>query len=143
MTVPSWIAGRPNASLPRSEAFSGRLQCDHRRLHDGGKRSAREHLAAAAVAHRDARGVIATGVGSAVYYMTPDDPKLAFDRLGMVVAFAGVLGMAAAQRVFRDRRGCRGGSPRWQWPRWRSSGGLLVSASAGGCVRRRRLCAIG
>lgn len=44
-------------------------------------------------------GFIATGVGSAIYHVAPDDPKLALDRFGMIVTFAGVLGMAAAQRV--------------------------------------------
>lgn len=44
-------------------------------------------------------GFITTAVGSTYYHLAPDDPGLVVDRLGMVVAFAGVLGMAAAHRV--------------------------------------------
>jgi hypothetical protein len=44
-------------------------------------------------------GFVLTGIGSAAYHWAPDDIGLAWDRLGMVVAFAGVLGMVAAQRV--------------------------------------------
>lgn len=44
-------------------------------------------------------GFVATAIGSAAYHLAPADAGLVADRLGMVVAFAGVLGMAAAQRV--------------------------------------------
>lgn len=44
-------------------------------------------------------GFVLTGLASAWYHLAPDDSGLAWDRLGMIVAFAGVLGMAAAQRV--------------------------------------------
>lgn len=44
-------------------------------------------------------GFLLTGLGSAYYHLDPDDRGLACDRLGMVVAFAGVLGLAAADRV--------------------------------------------
>lgn len=44
-------------------------------------------------------GFVATAIGSAAYHLAPADGGLVADRLGMVVAFAGVLGMAAAQRV--------------------------------------------
>ena len=44
-------------------------------------------------------GFVATAIGSAAYHLAPADAVLVADRLGMVVAFAGVLGMAAAQRV--------------------------------------------
>ena len=44
-------------------------------------------------------GFLATGMGSFWYHRAPDDAGLALDRLGMVIAFAGVLGMAAAHRV--------------------------------------------
>lgn len=44
-------------------------------------------------------GFIATGVGSLWYHLAPNDEGLVFDRLGMVLAFSGVLGMIAAQRV--------------------------------------------
>ncbi|MEO6363803.1 MAG: hypothetical protein ABIO71_11280 [Caldimonas sp.] len=44
-------------------------------------------------------GFIATACGSSYYHLAPDDARLVVDRMGMVVAFAGVLGIAAAQRV--------------------------------------------
>lgn len=44
-------------------------------------------------------GFIATAVGSTYYHVAPDDARLAWDRAGMVIAFAGMLGMAAAHRV--------------------------------------------
>ncbi len=44
-------------------------------------------------------GFLATGIGSFWYHRAPDDAGLVLDRLGMVIAFAGVLGMAAAHRV--------------------------------------------
>ena len=44
-------------------------------------------------------GFVATAIGSTAYHLAPADGGLVADRLGMVVAFAGVLGMAAAQRV--------------------------------------------
>ena len=44
-------------------------------------------------------GFLATAVGSTYYHLAPDDAGLVVDRLGMVVVFAGVLGMAAAHRI--------------------------------------------
>lgn len=44
-------------------------------------------------------GLIAVGAGSGWYHLAPDDIGLAVDRAAMVIAFAGVLGIAAAQRV--------------------------------------------
>ena len=44
-------------------------------------------------------GLLCTAVGSAWYHGRPDDAGLLWDRLGMAVAFAGVLGLAAASRV--------------------------------------------
>ena len=44
-------------------------------------------------------GLLCTTVGSAWYHGRPDDAGLIWDRLGMVVAFAGLLGLAAAGRV--------------------------------------------
>jgi Ceramidase len=46
-------------------------------------------------------GLIATGIGSAWYHgqVPPNDAGLAIDRYGMVISFAGVLGLAAAHRV--------------------------------------------
>lgn len=44
-------------------------------------------------------GFVLTGLGSTWYHLDPNDGRLAWDRMGMVVAFAGVLGLAAAHRV--------------------------------------------
>lgn len=44
-------------------------------------------------------GLLATAATSAWYHWQPDDLGLAVDRLGMAVAFAGLLGLAAAERV--------------------------------------------
>jgi hypothetical protein len=44
-------------------------------------------------------GLVVTGFMSAFYHWQPDNAGLAFDRLGMVVAFAGLMGLAAAGRV--------------------------------------------
>jgi len=44
-------------------------------------------------------GLVLTGLLSAVYHWRPDAWGLALDRLGMAVAFAGVLALAAADRV--------------------------------------------
>ncbi len=44
-------------------------------------------------------GLVLTGLGSFWYHLAPDDGGLAWDRYGMTIAFAGVLGMAAAQKV--------------------------------------------
>jgi hypothetical protein len=44
-------------------------------------------------------GLVVTALASAFYHWRPDDAGLAFDRLGMVVAFAGLTGLAAANRV--------------------------------------------
>ena len=45
-------------------------------------------------------GLILTCVGSSIYHLGPDAPQLLVaDRLGMAVAFAGFLGIAASERV--------------------------------------------
>jgi len=44
-------------------------------------------------------GLVVTAFVSAFYHWQPDDAGLVFDRLGMVVAFAGLIGLAAAGRV--------------------------------------------
>ena len=44
-------------------------------------------------------GLLVTAVGSSIYHWQPDDWGLAWDRVGMVGAFAGLLGMAAADRI--------------------------------------------
>ena len=52
--------------------------------------------------HTFAIGVIATGAGSAYYHIQPTDYSLVFDRLPMVVAFAGVLGAMSYQLTSND-----------------------------------------
>lgn len=49
-------------------------------------------------------GLLLTAAGSAWYHLQPNDPGLAADRLGMAVAFAGLLGLVAASAV-SDRAG--------------------------------------
>lgn len=44
-------------------------------------------------------GLILTAFGSAWYHWQPDDAGLAVDRLGMTVAFAGLLGLGAAAHI--------------------------------------------
>jgi len=44
-------------------------------------------------------GLLVTAVGSSMYHWQPDNWGLAWDRVGMVAAFAGLLGMAAADRI--------------------------------------------
>ena len=63
-------------------------------------------------------GLILTAVGSAFYHLHPDSPRLAADRAGMAVAFAGIVGVAVCDRV----------SARAGWPAaWFTlAGGLLA-----------------
>lgn len=44
-------------------------------------------------------GLLATAVCSSWYHWRPDDAGLAVDRLGMVLAFAGLIGLAVANRI--------------------------------------------
>jgi hypothetical protein len=44
-------------------------------------------------------GLVATSAASSWYHLQPDDAGLGMDRLGMVVAFAGLLGLAVAGRI--------------------------------------------
>jgi hypothetical protein len=44
-------------------------------------------------------GLVCTAVGSGLYHGVPDDAGLLWDRLGMVLPFAGLLGLAAGGRV--------------------------------------------
>jgi hypothetical protein len=44
-------------------------------------------------------GLLLTAAGSSWYHWQPDDAGLAVDRCGMAVAFAGLLGLAAADRI--------------------------------------------
>lgn len=63
-------------------------------------------------------GLILTAAGSAFYHLQPDGLRLAADRAGMAVAFAGILGVAVCERV----------SARAGWPAaWFTlAGGLLA-----------------
>ena len=44
-------------------------------------------------------GLVLTALGSGWYHLNCRDATLAWDRMGMVVTFAGVLGLAAAQKI--------------------------------------------
>jgi FtsH-binding integral membrane protein len=47
-------------------------------------------------------GLLVTAACSSWYHLHPDDLRLAIDRLGMVVAFAGLLGLAVADRISEE-----------------------------------------
>ena len=49
-------------------------------------------------------GLVLTALGSAFYHLQPDDLRLAADRAGMAVAFAGLIGFAVCERVSAARR---------------------------------------
>lgn len=49
-------------------------------------------------------GLLVTAAGSTWYHLRPDDAGLLIDRLGMVLAFAGLLGLAVGDRI-SDRAG--------------------------------------
>lgn len=55
-------------------------------------------------------GLLLTAAGSACYHWRPDDAGLAIDRCGMAVAFAGLLGLAAAGRISERAGDWLGGS---------------------------------
>lgn len=44
-------------------------------------------------------GLVLTGAGSAYYHWSPDSHTILFDRLPMVIAFAGVIGTFLSQRI--------------------------------------------
>lgn len=44
-------------------------------------------------------GLVATAAGSAFFHLMPDGARLAADRAGMAVAFAGLIGIAVCERV--------------------------------------------
>jgi hypothetical protein len=44
-------------------------------------------------------GLVATAAGSAFFHLVPDGARLAADRAGMAVAFAGLIGIAVCERV--------------------------------------------
>lgn len=74
-------------------------------------------------------GLLATALGSARYHWAPSDSTLLWDRLGMTLAFAGVLGIAALERI-TQRSGVwsalvgvgAGAAALWLW---RASGDVL------------------
>ena len=82
-------------------------------------------------------GLVLTALCSGIYHWQPDNAGLLLDRMGMVVAFAGLLGLAAADRV----------SPRAGWviagvmlllgplsvTVWAASGNLLPWVVLQGC----------
>ena len=59
-------------------------------------------------------GLLCTAAGSALYHGQPQDAGLLWDRLGMVLPFAGLLGLAAANRV-SERAG------------WAAAGAVLLA----------------
>ncbi|WP_399678351.1 hypothetical protein [Xenophilus sp.] len=67
-------------------------------------------------------GLLVTAAGSAFFHLQPDVHRLAADRAGMAVAFAGLVGLAVCERV----------SPRAGWATaWCTlAGGLLAAAVA-------------
>lgn len=67
-------------------------------------------------------GLLATTVGSAFYHLQPDTMRLAADRAGMTVAFAGMVGLAVCERV-SQRAG-------WIAAWYTLVGGLLAVACA-------------
>lgn len=72
--------------------------------------------ASRACAHLFFVGLVCTAAGSTLYHVLPNDSGLVWDRLGMVLPFAGLLGLAAAGRV-----SARAG--------WAAAGGVLLTGS--------------
>lgn len=70
-------------------------------------------------------GLAVTAVGSAWYHLQPDDARLAIDRTGMAIAFAGLLGLCAATHV-GERAGAFAGLGLLL------AGAAAIRASAGG-----------
>lgn len=66
-------------------------------------------------------GLIFTAAGSVFYHLQPDALRLAADRAGMAIAFAGIVGLAVCERV----------SPRAGWPAACAAflGGMLAVAA--------------
>jgi hypothetical protein len=67
-------------------------------------------------------GLLVTATGSAFYHLQPDAMRLVADRAGMTVAFAGLIGLAACERV-SQRAG-------WAMAWCTLAGGLLAVACA-------------
>lgn len=62
-------------------------------------------------------GLVCTAAGSSLYHVLPNDASLLWDRLGMVLPFAGLLGLAAAGRA-SGRAG------------WAAAGAVLLAGAA-------------
>jgi hypothetical protein len=67
-------------------------------------------------------GLILTALGSAFYHLQPDGARLVTDRAGMAVAFAGLIGIAASERISE-----RAGRP----AAWFALAGGLMAAAIG------------
>jgi hypothetical protein len=96
-------------------------------------------------------GLLCTAVGSAVYHWQPQNAGLLWDRMGMVLPFAGLLGLAAAGRVSARAGGATAGAVLlagplavvwwahsgnlWPWAVVQLGGMLVVLVLA--CVPRR------
>lgn len=85
-------------------------------------------------------GLLVTSLGSAVYHWAPDDAGLVVDRLGMTVAFAGLLGLGVATHLGARAAGCLAAVVLLGGPLsvgvWAASGNLLPWAllQGGGMV---------
>lgn len=74
-------------------------------------------------------GLLLTAAASAFYHWQPDDAGLAIDRLGMVLAFAGLIGLAGSDRISSRAGLALGGmvlglGPLGVWV-WAASGNVL------------------
>jgi hypothetical protein len=74
-------------------------------------------------------GLVCTAAGSALYHWQPQDAGLLWDRLGMVLPFAGLLGLAATSRVSARAGAATAGAVLLSGPLavlwWSHSGNLL------------------
>lgn len=74
-------------------------------------------------------GLVCTAAGSALYHWQPQDAGLLWDRLGMVLPFAGLLGLAGASRVSARAGAAAAGTVLLAGPLavlwWSHSGNLL------------------
>lgn len=74
-------------------------------------------------------GLVCTAAGSALYHWQPQDAGLLWDRMGMVLPFAGLLGLAAASRVSARAGAATAGAVLLAGPLavlwWSHSGNLL------------------
>ena len=85
--------------------------------------------ASRASAHLFFAGLVFTAIGSTLYHLRPDDAGLLWDRLGMVLPFAGLLGLAASGRVSARAGGTAMGAVLLAGPAavlcWSHTGNLL------------------